>query len=191
MKFRTLGYAAAAVGMAAALGITQAGSASASNGRYWISAHSYTFVTWSPSAPDECLDDSNTGPNGKDNLRVFTCNSQVFQRWTVVNLANGWAQLENEATGRCLDYSLSSGVRTFPCGLENFDGGWQKWALVDRYDSGGGGIGQVLKSAINQDSGTNTCLDISLDGVLGLPCSGARQDYGYQSWSVVDNTPGY
>jgi hypothetical protein len=191
LKFRALGSAAIAIGMAAALGIVQAGSASASEPAwYWVSAHTYTFITSSPAAPDACLDDSNTGPNGKDNLRAFTCNGQAYQKWTVVNYANGWAQLENQATKRCLDYSLSSGLRTFSCEQKSFDGGWQKWALVDRYTAGGS-LQAVLKSAIKQENGTNTCIDISAEyGDVGFPCSGARQDYGYQGWHVYDDSVG-
>ncbi|WP_042365137.1 RICIN domain-containing protein [Streptacidiphilus neutrinimicus] len=187
---RAIAMTAATVAIAGAATIGLAGSASASNGNYWISGHTYVFVTWSPAAPDECLDDSNTGAGGRDNLRTFTCNSQSYQDWTVVNISNGWAQLENGATHRCLDYSIGD-LRTFPCYANSFNGGWQKWALVNR-TTAGGGAEQVLKSAINQNDGSNTCIDISAQyGLVGLTCSGARQDYGYQGWTAVDQTPGW
>ncbi|QUQ64481.1 RICIN domain-containing protein [Kutzneria sp. CA-103260] len=165
-------------------------ASAATSAQYWQSAHTYYFISWSPDAPDSCLDDSNTGPNGTDNLRAFTCNGQAWQNWTVIDYANGWAQLENQATKRCLDYSLGSGLRTFPCYQNSFNGGWQQWALVNR-TTASGGAEQVLKSAINQENGANTCIDVSSAyGTVGLPCGGIRQDAGYQGWSVMDDTFG-
>ncbi len=82
------------------------------------------------------------------------------------------------------------GVRRAGCRRDlPFNGGWQKWLLVNR-TTASGGAEQVLRSAINQADGTSTCIDLSAAyGLVGFPCSGARQDYGYQGRTAIDNTP--
>ncbi|MDH6708874.1 hypothetical protein P3T27_005620 [Kitasatospora sp. MAA19] len=202
MKLRTLGSAATAIALAAGLGMANVGTADAgtadlgtahasasTRAYYWMSAHTYTFVSWSPDAGDSCLDDSNNG-DGTDNLRAFTCNGMAWQKWKVTEYANGWAQLMNLATGRCLDYSNDGnhfGLRTYECNGPSFNSGFQQWAMVNRYTAAGA-YESVLKSGRWEEDNTDMCLDVSNVGTRGYPCNGPSQDSGYQGWTVLDQT---
>lgn len=194
MRLRTIGMTAAAMTIAAGLGIAGSGTANASTTvDYLLAGHTYTFITWAPGVQDSCLDDSNY-TDGKDNLRAFTCNEMTYQKWTVIDYANGWVQLRNQATNRCLDYSNDSnhfGLRTFTCGTDNFTAGWQRWALVNRTTASGGDE-DVLKSANTWDPPYGSqCVDVSMEaGTRAYPCNGASQDAGYQGWTVLDVTYG-
>jgi hypothetical protein len=190
MNLRTLGSAAAAIGLAAGISLTQAAGAYAGAPvYYWQNGHTYEFISWSPDPTGTCLDDSNTGTGGSDNLRAFACNSTGYQRWTVSQTDGEWAQLTNDATNRCLDLSIQNGtplLRTFGCNDASFDNGYQAWELVNR-TAPDGGAEAVLESGLNGGA-ADLCVDVSTYGTRGFPCNGASQDNGYQSWTPVDVT---
>ena len=189
MNLRRLGTAAA-ITMSLGLGLATAGTAQASTSRpanYFTSNITYVFHSWSPQIGDGCLDDSNTGANGGDNLRTFSCNGQSYQEWKVLDFSNGWAQLQNQATGRCLDYSPGL-LRTYPCNGPSFDNWYQAWTVVNRFSSSGA-YEQVIKSGYASAGNGNICLDASNLGTRGYACNGASQDSGFQGWTLdeIDN----
>jgi hypothetical protein len=79
-----------------------------------------------------CLDDSSTY-----GLRGFGCNSASYndgyQKWMVLNYSVDNSsivedvQLENAATGLCLDDS-SAGLRAYTCSNSSWHEGYQAWA---------------------------------------------------------------
>ena len=109
-----------------------------------------------------------------------------YQQWQVITLANGWAQLKNLATNRCLDYSQGAGLRTYPCNPWSFSDGFQEWALIERVNAAHQ-THTVLKSGRWQEDGRDMCVDVSLGaGTRGFPCNGGSQDAGYQAWTTYD-----
>ncbi|MFD9124560.1 ricin-type beta-trefoil lectin domain protein [Kitasatospora sp. NPDC059571] len=187
MKLRALGSATAALALALGLAVAGTGTATAeSQTTNWTNGHVYRFISLSPDYyhASTCLDDSGTSPSGF--LRNWTCNGQDYQQWKVIALSNGWAQLKNVHTGRCLDYSHAYHLRTYVCNGPSFTGGWQGWAMINRTVSGQSQ--QVLKSATNEDP-TSMCVDISSGGgTRGYACNGASQDAGYQSFWAMDES---
>lgn len=88
-----------------------------------------------------------------------------------------------------MDDSLDSGhadgnlLRGFPCYANSYNGGWQKWRIVNRYTANGA-YQQVL-----QNVSTGRCLDDSTnsdgsDNLRAYPCNGPSQDGGWQGWDL-------
>ncbi|MFF3907848.1 hypothetical protein ACFYZJ_18055 [Streptomyces sp. NPDC001848] len=178
-----LGGIAAASGTAQAYGNTD-----------WWDVNSLGYWLGGNNSTKRCVDDS-YAPNLPDGnlLRGFPCAqynySGGWQQWKVIALSNGYAQLQNGATGLCLDDStrLSDGsdyLRGFPCYTQSFSGGWQGWRIVNR-TTAAGYYEQVL-----QNAATGRCLDDSNAGpngsdlLRGYPCNGPSQDNGYQGWDI-------
>lgn len=186
MRLRALGSATAALAMALGLAVANTGTATAeAQASNWTYGHVYRFISMSPDYyhSSTCLDDSGSSPSGY--LRNFTCNGQNYQQWKVTALNNGWAQLKNVNTGRCLDYSHAYQLRTYVCNGPSFTGGWQGWAMINRSAFNGS---QVLKSATNEDP-SSMCVDISSGGgTRGFACNGSSQDAGYQSFWAEDDS---
>lgn len=139
------------------------------------------------------MDDSFDSSHADGNLlRGFPCGQGNYdggwQKWKVIALANGYAQLQNSATNLCLDDSTRSDgsdyLRGFPCYPNSFNGGWQGWRIVNRTRANGY-YEQVL-----QNRATGRCLDDSNAGLngtdllRGYPCNGSSQDAGYQGWDI-------
>jgi len=184
MNLRRLGTAAA-ITMTLGFGLATTGTAQASTlhaANYSGSNIPYQSRSGSPQIGDGCLDDSNTGPNGGDNLRTFTCNGQSYQDWKVLDFSNGWAQLQNQATHRCLDYSPGL-LRAYPCNDPSFDNWYQAWTVVNRFSSTGA-YEQVIKSGYASAGNGNICLDASNLGTRGYACNGPSQDSGFQGWTL-------
>ncbi|MFJ5925546.1 RICIN domain-containing protein [Kitasatospora sp. NPDC092948] len=176
-----VGGLAATGGTAQAYGNTDYWS---TNATYWIGGNNYT---------GRCVDDSSDSslPDG-NLLRGFPCYANSYnggwQKWKVITSANGYAQLQNGATGLCLDDSNRSDgsdyLRGFPCYANSFNGGWQGWRIVNRTRANGS-YEQVL-----QNGATGRCLDDSNAGSNGgdllrtYPCNGLSQDSGYQGWDL-------
>ena len=174
---RRLTGAAAAIGLMVGLGIAGTGTAQASSRwTYWALGYDYGAQSW---YNGNCLDDS-----AQFGLRTYPCNGGVWQKWRVINLDNlGYAQLQNQSTLNCLDWSPQYGLRTFPCYANSFNGGWQKWMMVNRtMPSGPQGFESVLLNGY--PNSPNQCLDNSQFGVRGYACNGPSQDAGYQGWSL-------
>ncbi|MEW1860615.1 RICIN domain-containing protein [Streptomyces sp. NPDC088194] len=140
-----------------------------------------------------CVDDSSDASVADGNLlRGFPCGQGNYdggwQKWKVIALANGYAQLQNGATGLCLDDSSHSDgkdyLRGFPCLTPSFTAGWQGWRIVNR-TTAKGYYEQVL-----QNAATGRCLDDSNAGpnngdlLRGYTCNGTSQDNGFQGWDI-------
>lgn len=151
---------------------------------YWIGGNNST---------GRCMDDSIDAGHADGNLlRGFPCLQSSYdggwQKWKVIALSNGYAQLRNGATNLCLDDSTrtdgSDYLRGFPCLPPSFTAGWQGWRIVNR-TTAAGSYEQVL-----QNRATGRCLDDSNGGpdgadlLRGFSCSGLSQDRGYQGWDL-------
>lgn len=186
MTRRAVAMTAATIALATGAAVASAGTAQAyGNTGTWDYGYNYALHSW---YNDQCLDDSNTGPNGTDNLRMFPCYASSYtngyQKWQVIQLQYGnYAQLKNMATGRCLDWSPNI-LRTYPCNDYSYNAGYQKWPIVNRYTANGQ-LEQVLRNEFLPTSTSSyTCLDDSVYGVRGYPCNGTSQDDGYQGWNI-------
>ncbi|SOE24992.1 Ricin-type beta-trefoil lectin domain-like [Streptomyces sp. OK228] len=157
---------------------------------YWIGPNDNT---------NRCVDDS-IDPNSKDGnlLRGFPCYQNSYsggwQKWHVISVdPNGYAQLKNMSTGLCLDDSNGGPngtelLRGYSCNGGSYDGGWQKWKIVNRNT----GTSPSYYQQVLQNANTGRCLDDSDAGnggsdlLRGYPCNGGSQDGGWQGWYIYD-----
>ncbi|GAA1956622.1 hypothetical protein [Kitasatospora viridis] len=181
-----LGSAAAAIGLAAGLGVISTGSAQADVGPgWWTQNGSYQISSdWGTSA--NCLDNSS-----QYGLRMYPCNAPSYnngyQKWKAINTddVTDGAQLQSQAPGSngCLDWSPQYGLRTYSCNWSSFINGYQNWEVWFRTDSSGGQE-IVLKNGL--PNSPSICLDNSQYGVRGYACNGASQDAFYQGWQLQE-----
>ncbi|MEV6202505.1 hypothetical protein AB0M64_21360 [Streptomyces sp. NPDC051771] len=71
-------------------------------------------------------------------MQHFSCHNQAgqyadFQRWSRTKNADGTYGFRNWATGRCLDDSHGSGLRTFACHAPEGDFGVFQKFILDSY----------------------------------------------------------
>jgi hypothetical protein len=113
------------------------------------SAAEEAIETYQNVATGACVDDS-----WEYGLRGASCNYDVWQQWTVIDLGSNVRQFRSRATGQCLSddsYTLSTETCT--------NSEYQRWYV---YSS---------NSVVFQSLYTRECLDDSSWGLRTVPCT--------------------